>query len=142
MRIKTHDAKTTMNCVKISPDGTVEYLEVSDNSADQYKQINSQLGGDYLEGLQLSSSAFAYIDEDGKMKELPPNPIATELCAQLGTGLSRSDFISGTMMIFGAADKDGENTECPKHIFHLASAIRELRELKSESPVISKHALN
>ena len=138
-----------MKCVKIAPggtlarkDGTVEYLEVSGTSSEQYKQIIEQLGGGYMEGLTLSATAFAYIDEDGKSKGLPPNPIATELCTQLGTGLSRADFISGTMLIFGGADKDGENTECPPHIYHLASAIRELRELKSNAVVIDVGGLN
>lgn len=138
-----------MKCVKIAPGGTlarktdtVEYVEVADKPSVQYNQIVEQLGGGYIEGLTLSPTSFAYIDEDGKSKGLPPNPIATELCNQLGTGLSKVDFISGTMLIFGPADKDGENTECPAHVFHLASAIRELRELKSTSPDIEIARLN
>lgn len=99
-----------MKALKIALD-TIEVVEVNG-----YEEIKSQLDGGWVEGLHLADDAFAYIDEEGKMKGLPYNSVATELCTRLKTGLQQGDFISGTMIVFGQPDENGDETDCPDYI--------------------------
>ena len=93
---------------------TMEAVEING-----YDELKSQLDGGWIEGLRLSDDCFAYIDEEGKMKGLPFNAVATELCGRLQTGLGQGDFISGTMIVVGAPDENGDDTDCPDHIHEM-----------------------
>jgi hypothetical protein len=101
-----------MKTIKITADGTVEQVEING-----YDELKGHLDGGYLEGLHLTDDASAFIDEEGKIKGLPFNAVATELCSRLQVGLASTDFISGTMLVVGAPDEDGESTDCPDHGF-------------------------
>jgi len=100
-----------MKALKITVQGTMEQVEING-----YDELKGHLDGGYLEGLRLTDDASAFIDEEGKMKGLPFNVIATELCSRLQVGLAPTDFISGTMIVVGAPDEDGESTDCPDYI--------------------------
>ena len=99
-----------MKALKITADGNVDQIEVNG-----YEDLKGHIGG-WLEGLHLDDKTFAYIDEEGKMKGLPYNVLATELCADLQVGLAPTDFISGTMLIVGSPDSEGNETDVPDHI--------------------------
>lgn len=79
--------------------------------------LKAELDGGWLEGLRFTDDSFAFIDEEGKLKQLPINVLATELCAKYEVGLNPSDVICGTFIIVGTLNKngkhDGKNHDAP-----------------------------
>ena len=57
------------------------------------------------------------------MKGLPYNAVATELCTRLKTGLQQGDFIKGTMIVVGPADKNGDETDCPDYLLEMVETV-------------------
>ena len=55
------------------------------------------------------------------MKGLPYNAVATELCTRLKTGLQQGDFIKGTMIVVGAPDDNGDETDCPDYLLEMGT---------------------
>jgi len=104
-----------MKALKIALD-TMEVVEING-----YDELKAQLDGGWIEGLRLSDDAFAYVDEEGIMKGLPYNAVATELCTRLKTGLQQGDFIKGTMIVVGAPDDNGDETDCPDYLLEMGS---------------------
>ena len=111
-----------MKAIKITPMGPMENSKVEQVEVNGYQETVDHLGGS-LEGLTLSDDASAYVDEEGKLKELAYNRTATKLCTRLETGLASSDFICGTMLIFGAPDSEGDETDVPDRILSEIKAI-------------------
>jgi hypothetical protein len=120
-----------MKALKIASD-TVEVVEVNG-----YEEIKSHLDGGWVEVLYLDDNASAYIDEEGKMKGLPYNAVATELCTRLKTGLQQGDFISGTMIVLGYALCREEDTDCPDYIIEMVETMRVVtnKQTKGETNV-------
>ena len=80
---------------------------------DQLAQLQAIVGG-YIESFytgNIISGTVAFINEEGKLRGLEPNPAATELAAP---NLQTSDYIAGTMVIVGKADENGDITELSK----------------------------
>ena len=94
----------------IHTDGTYELKEFK-----QYTDFNDVLGG-YLEGIKMYSlgtnkqSGFAYINEEGKLLGLKPNRDGT-LIAWLSHAIHDSDVIAGNLIIMGAGDGEGNDTD-------------------------------
>jgi len=65
------------------------------------------VGGD-IESIPLlgGEHAFGYINAEGKMLMLPPNPMATHHAS-----LFLGDYIAGPMLVLGGVDKNGNETE-------------------------------
>lgn len=110
-----------MKVIVIQANGTVrvEYLKSSD-------EIKNHLNGGWLEMITFDKSTHAYIDEEGKQKQLPVNRIATALFAgKLFTG----DMIVGPMVLLGTLNDrgqiDGEEYDVPDNIMTLINVIRE-----------------
>ena len=61
-----------MKALKIALD-SMEVVEING-----YDELKAHLDGGWIEGLRLSDDAFAYVDEEGIMKGLPYNAVATE----------------------------------------------------------------
>ena len=110
-----------MKALKITADGNVDQIEVNG-----YEDLKEHIGG-WLEGLHLTDDMFAYIDEEGKMKGLPYNVLATALCQVKQVGLAPTDFISGTMLIVGSPDEEGNDTNVPFNLeYNLSVLAREV----------------
>jgi hypothetical protein len=126
-----------MKALKIAME-TVEVVEING-----YDELKAQLDGGWLEGLRLSDDAFAYVDEEGIMKGLPYNAVATELCTRLKTGLQQGDFIKGTMIVVGTPDENGDETDCPDYLLALTGQDVEttLLLLKQKLGVEFKHSI-
>lgn len=94
----------------IYTDGTYELKEFK-----QLKDYQDIVGG-YIEGLKMysigtdSQTGFAYINEEGKLQGLTINRDAS-LIAWLSHAIYDSDRISGNMIIVGAGDDDGDDTD-------------------------------
>jgi hypothetical protein len=92
-----------MKAIVIKPGEQPEVKELNPEDG-----IKAELGGGWLEGLRFADNAHAFIDEEGKEKELPVNELATQLCTKYGVGLAESDVIVGTFIIVGTLNEDGE----------------------------------
>jgi len=66
-----------------------------------YEGIKENLDGGWLEALPIRDDIVAYIDEEGKLKNLSFNPIATQICTKMQIGLSPDDVIVGPMVLCG-----------------------------------------
>lgn len=64
----------------------------------------------WLEMVKPAPNVHAYIDEDGKSKNLPINAVATAL---MGSRLRPGDYIVGPMLICGSQN-DGEEHDVPQ----------------------------
>ena len=129
-----------MKALKIAME-TMEAVEING-----YDELKAQLDGGWIEGLRLSDDAFGYVDEEGIMKGLPYNEVATELCTRLKTGLQQGDFIKGTMIVVGTPDENGDDTDCPDYIIALSGQDVETtvsllkQKLEKETPEF-KHSI-
>jgi hypothetical protein len=52
----------------------------------------------------------AYLNEEGKLAELPGNPAATLLAARLGWIYLPGDFLVGPVVFLGPVDDEGDDT--------------------------------
>ena len=89
--------------LKIKVDGTVEELPDA-----KYETIRAGVGGGWVQAIPLYDGNYMYIDEEGKMKSLPLNFIATSIARPT---LFPDDFICGDAVICGPGDSDGEHME-------------------------------
>lgn len=82
------------------------------------ESLKAELDGGWLEGLRFTDDSFAFIDEEGKLKHLPINELATQLCTKYEVGLSPNDVICGTFIIVGTLNEqgehDGDNHDAPQ----------------------------
>jgi len=91
----------------------------------------SELVGGYIEFLRVGDDAHAYIDEEGKLKGLPVNEVASQFCGDYRVGLRQFcgdyrvglqawDHIVGPMLILGSrnasGEEDGAEHSVPKHV--------------------------
>ena len=90
--------------------------EVRSEESSSYEELKNLVGG-WLEGVtvdQEHGTVFAYIDEEGKAKELLPNAVAYGLLLSYGTRLFPGDFVPGRMVLCGIADSEGNDTDAPE----------------------------
>lgn len=80
-----------------------------------YSDINAAVGG-YIESAPIAPSKFTlYINEEGKLKSLPPNAF------WLYEG-EAWDVIVGTMVLMGPPDGEGEDTDATVDMTELADS--------------------
>lgn len=96
-----------MKAVVISVDGTAKVCEIAD-----YDDLNAAVGG-WIEAIPLGDNASAYINEEGKLRRLPLNPVATAI-AHRKHSIRLNDFIVGPMVIVGVPDREGNDTDVPQ----------------------------
>ena len=125
-----------MKAIRIDTDGTVRRIEVNG-----YEDFVEHVGG-YLEAVRVNATATAYIDEEGKLKGLPHNEVASELLNYLKAGLAATDFISGPMVIVGKPDAEGVDTDVPPEVVWAARRSHErLREVRVALGVEERHKI-
>lgn len=87
-------------------------------SADTALEAFQCLVGGYIEPIDLPNGDSAFVDEEGKLKGYPENLRAS---APLAGHLMPGDYISGTFVIVGQPNEDGEttsaNVEAAKELF-------------------------
>lgn len=66
--------------------------------------LSGHVGG-YLEAVQLGTDHVMWINEDGKLANLPMNPLASDLAAR-HQAVSAADWIAGTAIVTGATGPD------------------------------------
>lgn len=74
---------------------------------------------EFIEG---SETGTAYINEEGKLTDLPFNGRATDFMVP-GVGIFFGDYIAGTMVLFGIDYETGENAPVPDGMVRRAKLI-------------------
>lgn len=72
------------------------------------KGLNDAVGG-YIELVRLDDNTNMYLNEDGKMLNLPVNTAANRVVAYMNPGLRENDFIVGQVVLTGVCNADGES---------------------------------
>ena len=72
----------------------------------EHDDLSDAVGG-YLEGI-TGYRWSAYVNEEGKLKGMNLNTLATMALVELGWGLG--DYIAGPLVLFGSVDAEGNDT--------------------------------
>lgn len=112
--------------------GTDCTVNVVDN--DGYDSLMAHIGG-FIEAVPMDKRHVAYIDEEGKLKRLPPNPVATLMWRIWHPHVT--DIICGPCLIVGrvhpkTGEVDGEDHEHDQAILTLARSIARPMQLRQE----------
>jgi len=112
-----------MKAIVVKTDGSVNEV-----FADwDYQEINNEVGG-WIEAVYFGDKPyFAYINEEGKLLDLTPNEIATDLWYESGQRVLLGDFIAGNAVFFGPIDSDGNNTDAPNSLMEELTKIAKRR---------------
>jgi hypothetical protein len=90
--------------VVIKADGTLERLDLS-VSEQELKSLQNAVGG-YVQVIELEDDFTMWVNEEGKLLNLPVNEIATVIWeVRFGIG---TDIICGDVVFTGGMDEDGE----------------------------------
>lgn len=102
-------------CAVIYVDGQIEIKQL-----DGLKDLQETVGG-LIESLPLRDGADVYVNEEGKYT-CYPNIFATFIM-QINKRLNVGDYVSGNMIIVGAPDEDGNDTDIPQWVEELVEGI-------------------
>lgn len=96
----------------ISTDGTVEKVTLTD--PDDYHTISGVIGG-HVERVPLENyTLLMWVNEEGKLKGLPHNPVAQKLWdKEWGAG---TDYVVGNVVITGDDTSEGETGSLPEGV--------------------------
>ena len=78
----------------------------------------------YIEAVRLYDYngvevACAYVDEEGLLKQLPLNPLGSAISFLFGN----TPYLAGNMIVVGACDSEGYDTDIPEYIATLIKNI-------------------
>lgn len=106
-----------MRALVVEPDGTGRIVDI-DGTAESIREL---IGGGWLEGVSgsLDYDWHAYVDEEGKLKNLPANYAATQIANSVGW--PSGDFLVGTAVFLGHIGPD--EADCPELIIEVARVI-------------------
>jgi hypothetical protein len=93
----------------IYTDDTIDVCQSDERLA--YEAISAAVDG-WIEGVALEG-VTAYVNEEGKLRGLPTNKIATTISHE-DNAIMPTDFICGNMIVMGEVDEDGEVTSLPE----------------------------
>lgn len=117
----------------IETNGSALHLELG-GPGESYAKLRDAVGG-YIELIRVLppdhpyEPAFAYINEEGKLRGLLPNLAATQLCRD---NLRPGDYIAGPAVIVGAPDSEGNETDAPQWVFDIEWAIPVAARLREQ----------
>jgi hypothetical protein len=103
--------------IRISAEGDVETREVTPGDLDAYRAM---IDGGWLEVIQ-GQGWIAFMDEEGKLKELPVNTVATMSAKYLGWSIP--DSLCGPVVFGGTPDANGMDTEVEEHVVTVISGV-------------------
>jgi small nuclear ribonucleoprotein (snRNP)-like protein len=102
--------------IPADPDHPVRLEQLDRNDLDAYRRL---VGGN-LEVINLERPmASLYLNEEGKLIELPLNPRATVLLWAHNSAFRGEDIIVGDAFIVGPPDRRGDDTTAPDELVQL-----------------------
>jgi hypothetical protein len=118
--------------VVIKADGTLERLDLSE-SEQELKSLQNAVGG-YVQVIELKDDFTMWVNEEGKLLNLPVNEIATVIW-EVRFGLD-TDIICGDVVFTGGMDEDGETlTISEANIQRLAELVEGLKSTRTITKV-------
>lgn len=104
----------------INEDGTTEFVEYTD-----YKDLQKIVNG-WIEGIHIGDNGFAYVDEEGKLKNKPINRLATRVWHESARkfNMTINDFIVGKMILTGPNDDDGNDTSITDDLVEFVESLK------------------
>ena len=112
----------TITAVIVHPDARVETVDI----VPDLEHLKAALGGGWLEAIRGNFDGtdwFGYCDEEGKIKGLPINHLATTLASSLGWYGAGEDYLSGPVVFVGTVDRHGDDTSVPADVLEFISAV-------------------
>jgi hypothetical protein len=122
--------RTPYRALLIPVTGPVEELRLPTDHT-ELMQLQAAVGG-WIEAVSMpefiaeSERATGYVNEEGKLEQLPFNGRATDLMVP-GVGLGWGDYIAGPMLVCGFDRHRGENTDIP------AGVEKQIRLIEAEA---------
>jgi len=117
-----------IEAVLITTDGKVEAITLPRDDTQRLDVLQQHVGG-LIEAVHIlrddGNCADAIINEEGKIIDLEPNELATEVVGR--ENLFPGDYIAGPAVIIGAPDEDGVETSIPEDLAHEIVALAEYR---------------
>lgn len=117
-----------MKALVIPVEGPLEEIElVPDENGSTLAPLQAAVGG-WIEAVPIpdfvrdADSATAYINEEGKLEQLPFNGRATDFFVS-GIGLFFGDYIAGPLVLCGFDPETGEHAELPEGVIRRARLI-------------------
>jgi hypothetical protein len=111
------------NAILVSPDGVVKMVQY-----DGYFGMKALLDGGYIEAVRFGPNCIAMCDEDGRIKNLPRNEVATMLTKLVGT----PHCLVGPVLIVGPANQYGDETDIPAEMLLTISRILSINPIEVE----------
>jgi hypothetical protein len=106
-----------IDALVVYPDGYAAVRAV-DGSLESWREC---IGGGWLEAIS-GPGWCAFVDEEGKLKDLPPNLPADALARELGWLGAPWDILAGPVVFAGPPDDNGDTTTVPIGLVALAFA--------------------
>lgn len=103
-----------MKALLITHDQTIKILD----SDFDLQTIQSCVGG-LIQPIYFgpdNNHFFAYVNEEGKILDLPENKIVTEFWYNSGETILIGDYVAGNVLFFGEIDENGDNTDVPDDV--------------------------
>ena len=116
-----------VNALLVSPDGVAKMVKYNG-----YKGMKALFNGGYVEAIRFGPTCIAMCDEDGKMKGLARNEVATMLTTLVGTPLIGHDYLVGPVLIVGPVDQYGDETDVPVDMLLTISRILSINPVDVE----------
>jgi hypothetical protein len=118
--------------VVIKAEGTLERLDLSE-SEQELKSLQNAVGG-YVQVIELEDDFTMWVNEEGKLLNLPVNEIATVIW-EVRFGLD-TDIICGDVVFTGGMDEDGETlTISEANVQRLAELVEGLKSTRTITQV-------
>jgi len=118
---------TTVKALRVNADMTTEVIDLERGQAG-YAQLYDAVCG-YIEYVSLCPTISMVVNEEGKLRDMHYNDIATGIWAAY-YGLT--DRILGNAVLVGPSDAEGEATDLSPAVIHeitkYAVLIKEIRE--------------
>ncbi len=117
---------------------TVLYIPSENDAAIEDRRIESGfeglselIGGDIEMVLTTFDRIVAYCDENGKLRDLPVNRVATLLAMRLGWK-PRNDVLVGPVVFCGIND-EGEDTDVPERVKLELAVLAQARSIVDDA---------
>jgi hypothetical protein len=121
---------TAVRFVRIDVDGSVSILTAADHDG-TYQVLRDAVDG-YIQMIPLGDAfhperppteqVTAWMNEEGKLRPMPHNPVGTLLCRELNALLD-GDWIAGPLVLSGGSDAEGNTLSAPAVVLAWAAAI-------------------
>lgn len=109
-----------IDVVTIDPDGAIR-LETIPNGCEPLQQ---RVGG-WIEAVSSEANDVTlWVNEEGKLRGLPVNELATELWHLLSPGMRGFDVLCGTVVVSGGADANGDTMSIPGGLKQVLKTVR------------------